>query len=229
MRRLAVIPARGGSKRLPRKNILPVEGRPMIAYPLACARESGLFDRLLVSTEDEEIAAVAESLGAEIDRRDPALADDRTGVAEVCRELLGRLEAAGALPDLFCCIYPTAIFLEPGDLAAAERRFHEDPEPEVVMGVSAFPLHPFKALAEEEGFLRPVHPHEVLRKGTEYPRYLASNGTFYWARGRRFLERPSFYVDRLAGQEIPYHRAIDIDTEEDYAFARVLARGMFRR
>ncbi len=228
MKRLAIIPARGGSKRLPRKNVREVAGRPMIAYAIACARRSGLFARVLVSTEDEEIAAVAAGEGAEVDRRDPALADDRTGVVEVCRELLARLETAGELPDLFCCLYATAVFLEPDDLVAAERRFHEPPRPQVVMGVSAFPLHPFKALEERNGLLRPVHPDRVLRKGTEYPRYLASNGTFYWARSRPFLERPSFYVDRLVGHEIPYHRAIDIDTEEDYAFARVVARGMLR-
>ncbi len=228
MKRLAIIPARGGSKRLPRKNLLPVEGRPMLAYPIACARRSGLFERVVVSTEDEEIRRLAEAEGAETDRRDPALADDRTGVVEVCRELLARLEAAGRLPDLFCCLYATAIFLEPGDLLASERRFHEPPQPEVVMGVSAFPLHPFKAMEPRDGYLRPVDPERVLRKGEECPRYLASNGTFYWARSRSFLERPSFYVERLAGHEIPYHRAIDIDTEEDLAFARLLARGMFR-
>ncbi len=228
MKRIAILPARGGSKRLPRKNILPVAGRPMLSHTVERVRSCGLFSRILVSSDDGEILRIAEQAGAEAVERDPALADDRTGVVEVCRDLLDRLRHQGQLPDLFCCVYATAIFLDAQDFVASERLFHETPAPDVVMGVSAFPLHPYKALERDGAYLRPVFPEWVLRKSTEYPHHVASNGTFYWARSETFLKRPSFYVERLAGHEIPFHRAIDIDTREDYELACRLAAGGFR-
>ncbi len=111
MRSVAIIPARGGSKRLPRKNILSIEGRPMLTYPVSAALESGTFDDVVVSTEDEEISGIARAAGARVLERPEELAEDRAKVAQVCLHALNELEKEGAPIDKFCCVYATAIFL----------------------------------------------------------------------------------------------------------------------
>ena len=112
--KIAVIPARGGSKRLPRKNLLPLCGEPVISYPIRAALESDLFDRVIVSTDDEEIAERAEHFGAEIPfMRPKALADDYTGTGPVVRHAIEWLEQKGHEITATCCIYPTAVFVTP--------------------------------------------------------------------------------------------------------------------
>ena len=117
--RIAVIPARGGSKRIPRKNIRPFCGKPMIAWSIEAARASGCFDRIIVSTEDEEIADVARQSGAEVPFvRPPELADDSTGTVAVIKHAIEWCAGQGIEPDPVCCIYATAPFLRPADLQA---------------------------------------------------------------------------------------------------------------
>jgi N-acylneuraminate cytidylyltransferase len=124
--RIAVIPARGGSKRIPRKNMKSFYGRPMLAWPLEAARASGLFDHILVSTDDEEIASVAEGLGAEVPFRRPAdLADDHSGtIPVIAHALRWAQEEAGWPVEALCCLYPTAPLVAAADLEAASRHLH---------------------------------------------------------------------------------------------------------
>ena len=118
--KLAVIPARGGSKRIPRKNIRPFGGKPMIAHSIQCALQSGLFDRVIVSTDDDEIAEVALQYGAEVPfHRPPELSDDHAGTTEVIAHAVRWLVEQGAAPTAVCCIYATAPFIRSSDLAAA--------------------------------------------------------------------------------------------------------------
>lgn len=217
MQRLAVIPARGGSKRLPRKNVVPLGERPMIAHVLETARQTGLFERVIVSTEDAEIGDVAEGAGAEVHWRPEDLASDQASVVQVCVDVLSSLAEP---PERFCCLYATAAFLRIRDLRESEEWLDEA---DVVMGVSEYPIHPYKALENSvDGFLRPKWPVENARKSQEYPHLVASNGTFYWARTDRFLKEPTFYPERLKGFELPPERAVDIDTPEDLDWARKL-------
>ena len=117
-RRLAIIPARGGSKRLPRKNILPFLGRPIIAHTIEAATESGCFTRILVSTEDEEIADAARAAGADIQQRDPSLATDAATLTDVCLDILASEERAGRAFDTFACLYATAPLRRAEDIVA---------------------------------------------------------------------------------------------------------------
>jgi len=224
MRRIAIIPARGGSKRLPRKNVLDLGGLPMLAHPVRAARESGLFEKIFVSTEDNEIAAIASKHGAEILSRRGELATDTAPVIHVCQDILAGMKST--LPDFFCCIYATAVFITPDDLRKSEKILHESHGADVVMSVSSFNYHPYKALENKNGFLEPERPEKILMKTNDAPHFVASNGTFYWARSASFLKDPSFYPEKLVGHEIPASRAIDIDTPEDYEWARAL---MFAR
>jgi pseudaminic acid cytidylyltransferase len=223
MERLAIIPARGGSKRLPRKNVLPVLGRPMIEYPITAALRSDLFDEVIVSTEDKEIAGVAESAGARVMDRPMELATDKSTVTEVCLYVLDELEKIGKKPKKFCCIYATAIFLRPQDLIESYNLLMKDPPCEAVMGVSEYNLHPVQALVEKHGFLEWMWPEYEDLKSQLYPHLVCSSGSIYWNVTDTFKEKKTFYVKRLKGYEIPRGRAVDIDTEEDYRVAKALA------
>lgn len=220
--RVAIIPARGGSKRLLRKNVLPLAGKPMIAHPIQTAMESKLFSKVYVSTEDAEITAVARECGAEVIDRPDDLAGDIPGVDDVLLHVLDTLDERGQLPEEFCCIYATAALLVAQDLIESCRLLEQEPVADYVMGVSAFDIHPFKAMEpRQDDFLVPLWPKENLQRSQEYPKYLASNGTLYWARTEAFRKNRMFYGDKLRGYEVPAERAIDIDTPDDYERAKV--------
>jgi len=223
MIRVALIPARGGSKRLPRKNILAVNGAPMLSYPVRAALGSNLFDRVIVSTEDQEIAGVAMGVGAEVLERPEDLAQDRSTVAQVCTHALEALGEEGVYPQCFCCIYATALFISSADIRGAYEKFGRDEGADVVMGVSEFNLQPVHALENRSGYLSHKWPGYRGMQSQFQPELVASNGTLYWARTSAFMKSPTFYPEKLKGYPIPWIRAIDMDTPEDLEIARILA------
>ncbi len=223
MRRVAIVPARGGSKRLPRKNILPVEGRPMLSYPVAAALESGMFDEVVVSTEDSEVADIARAAGARVLDRPARLAEDRAKVARVCLHALEELDKDEAPVGEFCCVYATAILLAPEDFVRAHALLDAPPEADIVMGVAEYDLHPVKALKEEDGYLSRMWPEFAGVQSQFCPRLRASNGTLYWVKAAAFRQDPNFYPRRLKGYDMPRSSAVDIDTPEDLEWARLLA------
>ena len=213
---VAIIPARGGSKRLPRKNILPVLGQPVLFYPVQAAIQSGMFDQVIVSTEDDEIKACAKNAGAIVMDRPSDLALDDVGVVQVCEHVLVGLEMEGIRPDLFCCIYATAVFITADDLVKSQQLLIDSPDTDMVMGVSKFNLHPVQALENKDGYLDYKWPEFKGQRSQHHPELTASNGTFYWARTEALLKENTFYAKRLKGYEIPWIRAVDMDTPEDY-------------
>jgi pseudaminic acid cytidylyltransferase len=218
MKRIAIIPARGGSKRLPRKNILPINNLPMVHYPIQTALESGLFDEVIVSTEDEEIAHIAQIAGATIHHRSSFLAQDRATMVQVCLEVLTTHQA-----DIFCCLYATAILLKIPTLVESETKLNLIPFANYVMGVSQYNYAPPQALQEDpQGFLRYWLPDYIDVQSQFYPTLTVSNGTFIWARTNAFVEEKNFYGSKLRGFLVPREEVIDIDTPEDYALAKHL-------
>lgn len=223
-KRIAVIPARGGSKRLPRKNILPLNERPLISYPIQSAIESELFDSVVVSTEDQEIAEIAARYNAAIDKRPDSLAGDRSTVVQVCEHVLQLPEYATV--ELFCCIYATAAFITPADLKKSFQLL-DNPQPaDFVMGVSEYNYSPVQALKKEDGYLKSMWPEYNKMQSQFYPELVVSNGTLYWGRRNPFLEELTFYGRRTVGYLVPHERAIDIDTPADYEKAVRLAGSM---
>ncbi len=223
MTRVAIIPARGGSKRLPRKNIIPVLGKPALFYPIQAALKAGLFDQVIVSTEDDQIKEVAEECGASVMARPRQLAGDRASVVQVCQDVLERLGNKGIHPAHFCCIYATALFITPKDLQESFLLMEQFFGTDSVMGVSKFNLQPVQALETcDNGCLRPKWP-DYNMPSQLHPKLVASNGTFYWADTVTFLTNKTFYTDKLRGYEIPWVRAIDLDTTEDYENVQLLA------
>lgn len=214
---VALIPARGGSKRLPRKNILDLGGKPMLAYPIEAAMATGLFDRVCVSTEDEEIARVAASLGASVIERPADIAGDRSTVVQVC---LHALESDPGI-DLLCCIYATAVRLKPASIVAGHRLLHGESEADFVMGVSEYEHPPVQALrADEQGYLSYMWPEWRGVQSQFHPRLVVSNGAFYWARRDAMLAEKTFYGKRLRGLSLPAEEVSDLDTPEDLARLR---------
>jgi CMP-N-acetylneuraminic acid synthetase len=209
----ALIPARGGSKRLPRKNILPLAGRPMIAYPIGAARASGVFDRVFVSTEDPEIAAVAGAEGAEVIARPAAIAEDQATVVQVC------LHALETHPEvrLLCCLYATAALLRPESIRRARALLDDNPPADFVMGVSEYNYPPVQAMKRDEsGFLSLMWPEWKSVQSQSYPPLVVSNGTLYWARADALRRDASFYGARLRAYLVPQDEVSDINTAADF-------------
>lgn len=197
---MVIIPARGNSKRLPRKNILPFKGRPIIHYPIMAAR--GL-ERVIVSTENEEIAEIALNLGVEVHKRPPELAQDNTPASDVLIDVLRENPC-----NEFCCLYATALFITSWDLIESKKLLKDY---DVVMGVSEYPIHPFKALTGNP--LKPIWPELNSQMSNDFPYVQASNGSLYWAKTDKFLRHKTFYQESLIGY---ITKSIDIDTPQDY-------------
>jgi len=224
MHGVCVIPARGGSKRLPRKNVADFLGRPILAYTVDAALESGVFGRVVVSTEDDEIAEVARRAGAETHARRTDLAADTAGLVDVCIAFLKEEEDAGRAWELFGCLLATAPMRTADDV----RRTHALIAPglcDFAMAVTTYPLPPLQALrANESGFLRPMFPDLVKLRSQETPALFVDNGSTYLALVSAFRKERSFYGSRMRGHVMPRERSVDIDEPFDLELARLLAQ-----
>jgi pseudaminic acid cytidylyltransferase len=217
--RLAIIPARGGSKRLPRKNILPFLGRPIIAHTIEAAAASGCFTRILVSTEDTEIADAARAAGAKVHQRDPSLATDAATLIDVCLHILASEERAGRTYDTFACLYATAPLRRADDVAAVVA-LADRVDTDFALAVTTYPLPPHQALRlEGDGALEPMWPELVNLRSDKIGRLVVDNGSTYAAKVAAFRTHRSFYGSRLAGHVMPRERSIDIDEQSDYDLA----------
>jgi N-acylneuraminate cytidylyltransferase len=220
--RLAVIPARGGSKRIPRKNLRPFHGKPIIAYSIEAARASGLFDRVVVSTDDDEIADVAAQWGAEVPFRRPArLADDHTGTNAVVRHAAQWAEAAGTPADEVCCLYATAPFVTAEDLRSAQALLTA--EVDFVFAAARFEFPVQRALAREaDGRVAPMFPQWIGMRSQDLPEAVHDAGQFYWGRPQAFARHDVPFEARALAYELPRHRVQDIDTLDDWIRAERL-------
>ena len=222
MRNLAIIPARGGSKRLPRKNVLPFAGKPMLVWSAEAAQQSGQFQRVIVSTEDEEIALVAREYGLDVVMRPEHLATDASRCVDVCLHLLDELEAQGESFDALCCLYATAPLRRREDIAATMALLGDTQrnEADFAFAVVEYAHSPYQALITEKGgYLTPAWPLVVSAKSQSLPTPVIGNGSTYAARVTAFRKYGDFYGPRLRGHVMPKLRSIDIDTLEDYEMA----------
>lgn len=225
MRRVAVIPARGGSRRIPRKNIRPFLGQPVIAYPIAAARDSGLFDEVIVSTDDAEIAAIAQEAGARVPFARPAeLAGDEVSTMPVVRHALAWIESMGCPIDVACCLYPTAVFAGADDLRASWELLDRRAASFVFAAVPyAHPVQ--RALVDDgNGRCRPMFPEHWNRRTQDLAETLHDAGQFYWLRSPLWSD-PAVdpWCDALA-YRLPRHRVIDLDEPGDWEHAECLFR-----
>jgi CMP-N-acetylneuraminic acid synthetase len=218
IRRLAIIPARGGSKRLPRKNILPLGGRPMLCWSVEAALASRLFERVCVSTDDDEIAAVAALAGAEVLRRPATLGSDQATVAEVCRHHLLEFDYQGEHYDHLYCLYPTAPLRHADDLRAMATIFESSEDAAAVVAVTSFMHYPHQALRlDDSGRLVPFWPELVDLRSSELPTLVAGNGSTYAVSVSGFVETLNFMPRAgLYAYSMDLMRSIDVDTQAEY-------------
>ena len=225
--KLAVIPARGGSKRIPRKNIRPFCGKPMIAWSIDAAQASGCFDRIVVSTDDEEIAAVARQCGAETPFLRPAnLANDHVGTIPVVHHAVNWFMDSDENPEAVCCIYATAPFLSPSDLRRGLQAL-QNQTCDYAFSVTtyAFPIQ--RAIRiRDDGRVAMFQPDHFHTRSQDLVEALHDAGQFYWGSADAWMaERPIFSAGAVPIM-LPRHRVQDIDTPEDWARAEWLFKAM---
>jgi N-acylneuraminate cytidylyltransferase len=223
MNRVAIIPARGGSKRIPHKNIKPFAGKPIIAYSIEAALKSELFDRVIVSTDDAEIAEVAKTFGAEIPFLRPAeLADDYAGTNAVVKHCLAWLQEHGDTVDYACCIYATAPFVRVEYLAQGYRSLVEKAKSYAFSVTSfAFPIQ--RALRiNSDGYVEALYPDMIPVRSQDLEEGYHDAGQFYWGKAEAFMNDVVTFSPESVPVVLPRYLVQDIDTMEDWRRAELM-------
>jgi pseudaminic acid cytidylyltransferase len=217
-----VIPARGGSKRIPRKNIKDFKGKPMIAYAIEAAKESHLFSRIIVSTDDLEVSEISQRYGAEIPFLRPAeLADDHTPTVPVVAHAIHELESRGDRYDYVCCLYPCVPFLEGKDLINGLLLLKQG-STDYCFSVGEYYSPIQRALKmSKDGRLSPFFPEFELSRTQDLERAYHDAGQFYWGKKHAWLTNPHIHKTGV-GFPVPWLKASDIDTSEDWARAELM-------
>ena len=226
---VAIIPARGGSKRIPKKNVRLFAGQPMISYPIRAALSAGIFDSVIVSTDSDEIAEVAAAHGAEIPFRRPAsLSDDHTGTAPVLVHALEWLAGESRSPAYACCIYATAPFVRAPDLIRGFDTL-KAARAGTAISVTSFAFSIFRALkVTDAGTLNMFWPEHRLTRSQDLPVAYHDAGQFYWMDAPRFLADPNLYSIDARPVILPRHLVQDIDTPEDWETAEHMYKALNR-
>lgn len=220
---IAIIPARGGSKRIPRKNIKNFNGKPIIAWSIEAAKKSGLFDRVIVSTDDEEIANISNEYGAGVPfLRGKELADDFTGTIDVIADSIAQLESLGIEDNDYCCIYATAPFIECEDLIIAKK--------EIITGEWDYCFSSAEHKASvyrsfnivNEGGVRMLFPDKFNSRSQDLPITLYDAAQFYWGRKKAWLNKEPFFTENSKAITLPSWRVQDIDSEDDWKRAELI-------
>ncbi len=221
--RLAVIPARGGSKRIPRKNIKEFCGKPMIAWSILAALESNCFDRVLVSTDDGEIAKVAREWGAETPFIRPKdLSGDHVPTAPVVAHAIRTLGTVHEVASKVCCVYATAPFLTAKDIRAGMEAL-ESVDADFAFSVSTFAFPIQRALKlTDDGRVAMFAPEHFATRSQDLEHAWHDAGQFYWGTAAAWLDEKPIFSDRSVPVALPRWRVQDIDTPEDWTMAELL-------
>jgi N-acylneuraminate cytidylyltransferase len=217
---VAIIPARGGSKRIPRKNLAPFDGVPMIVRSIRTVLDSGLFDQVVVSTDDAEIAEVARAHGAQVPfMRPAALADDFTGTAAVIVHALQQLPAF----DFACCVYATAPLLQVRYLREGFELLERHSDKSFAFSVCDFGFPVQRALTlDGQGALTALYPEFRNTRSQDLPEAFQDAGQFYWGRSEAWLRGEVLYSPASLPVILPRHLVQDIDTPQDWKRAEYL-------
>lgn len=226
MNRIAIIPARGGSKRIPRKNIKPFCGKPIIAYSINAALESRMFDEVMVSTDNDEIAEAAKKYGASIPfRRSDRAADDHAVLADVIAEVLSCYERIGEKFEEFCCILPTAPFIkaeriiEGFDMLLSKGFFSVFP----VLKYS-YPIQRSLYIDNKSGKAAMVWPENLNKRSQDFRSVYHDSGQFYCGKATQCLKEHTLFTSNSGVIHLSELEVQDIDSEEDWAIAELKFR-----
>lgn len=221
MKAVAIITARGGSKRMPRKNIRSFLGKPIIAYSIEAALGSGIFNDVMVSTDDEEIAAVAKAAGATVPfMRSAKNSDDFSTTADVLMEVLDTYATMGKHFDYACCCYPTAPFITAEKLQIAYKMLNEK-RAAVVMPVAKYSVPIWWAMKKEDDKLRFHWPEKSIVRSQDLETAFYDSGQFYFFNVANFLSNGNFNINNALGIEVSEMEVQDIDNEVDWQMAEM--------
>ena len=228
--KVAVIPARGGSKRIPGKNIRPFCGKPMMAWSIEAAQSCGCFDRIILSTDDPQIAEVGRSLGAEVPfMRPPELSDDHAGTIPVIGHAVRFLEDEGVKMQAVCCIYATAPFVRPGDLRQGLRILQESGG-DFAFSATSFEFPIQRAIRiDAEGRVRMFDSTQFNVRSQDLEPAYHDAGQFYWGRPEAWTLGRMVFSPESRVVMLPRHLVQDIDTPEDWERAEWMFQALQRR
>ncbi|MEG3540084.1 pseudaminic acid cytidylyltransferase [Acinetobacter radioresistens] len=226
---LAVIPARGGSKRIPRKNIKMFHGQPMIAWSIQAAIDSGCFDEVWVSTDDEEIAAIAQAYGAKVPFLRPVhLSDDFATTADVMShavEEFGKINHT--LPDYICCLYATAPFVTKADLVQGLEKIKNNSNLNYVFSATTYPFPIQRAIKlNADDTVEMFSPQYFNSRSQDLEEAWHDAGQFYWGTAEAWLNKAMIFASQSSVVELPRFRVQDIDTQEDWDRAEWLFKAI---
>ena len=221
---VAIIPCRGGSKRVPGKNIRPLNGKPLIAYAIESAIKSAIFDTVIVSTDSEEIAEIALAHGAEIPFiRGKDLADDFSPVSAATIDALKRTDPDGTLYQNVAQLMANCPLRNTDDILVSYKQFIESSADSQISVTEYGWLNPWWAMtSDEHNILSPVFKERMGVRSQDLPRLVCPTGAIWWAKASALLAHGTFYAPNYSGWSMPWERAVDIDTEEDWKMAEVL-------
>lgn len=223
MKNIAIITARGGSKRIPRKNIKHFCGKPILLYSIEAALQADIFDEVMVSTDDEEIADIARKAGAKVPfMRSPETSNDFATTRDVLIEVVNRYRADGVNFDNVCCIYPTAPFITPEKLRQA-MELHMEKDADSVCPVVRFSFPPQRCYVIEDGMLCYKWPENILARSQDLEPFYHDSGQFYTYKTETLLhkERTEWKEYPLVLSELEVQ---DIDNEDDWEIAELKYR-----
>jgi len=221
--KLAVIPARGGSKRIPGKNVKLFGGKPMIAWSIEAVQRTGLFDRIVVSTDDKEIASIARKYGADVPFVRPAeLSDDHTSTAPVIAHAIEWHLKQDFHPIEICCIYATAPFLRSEDIILGQKTLNQSDVDFAFSATSyAFPIQRAFKL-REDGRIEMFEPSQFQVRSQDLPEAFHDAGQFYWGTRDAWLSGTPIFGSKSAPVFLPRYRVQDIDTPQDWEQAELM-------
>lgn len=229
MKKIAIITARGGSKRIPRKNIRPFLGKPIMAYSIEAALKSGIFDEVMVSTEDQEIAEIAKRYGAKVPFfRSEKTAGDFAGTNDVLLEVLEEYEKRGERFEAGCCIYPTAPFVSAGKLKDAMDQFLAG-DADTLIPVVEFSYPPKRAMVIRDGFLQFGDLRYIDSRSQDLEKEYHDVGQFYCFRTEAFQKNKKLMLGKILPYVVSETEVQDIDSETDWQIAEVKYRVMRER
>lgn len=219
MKKIALIPARGGSKRIPRKNIKLFCGKPIIAYPIELALNCGLFDRVIVSTDDEEIAQISKDYGAEVPYfRSSEASSDYASTVDVLLEFLEKYEGSC---DILCCLYPTTPLLQGCDLVESFARFEQGGFDSLIP-VTKFSYPPQRALEiDETGLLGMEHPENLNSRSQDLRPLYHDAGQFYWIKTDELVSQGTLFTKNCGAYVLGEIQVQDIDNISDWEIAEL--------
>ncbi|MBE5852441.1 MAG: pseudaminic acid cytidylyltransferase [Lachnospiraceae bacterium] len=226
MKTLAIITARGGSKRIPRKNIKNFLGKPILAYSIEAAVVSGIFDEVMVSTEDEEIAEIAKSYGAKVPFfRSEKTAGDFATTNDVLLEVIEEYEKRGQRFDMACCIYPTAPFVTAEKIKDAMNKL-KDSDADTLIPVVQFSYPPQRAMVIREELLQFKYLEYIDSRSQDLEKEYHDVGQFYCFKVEPYKRNQKLMLGKILPYVVPEMEVQDIDTESDWQIAEIKYQAM---